>query len=239
MAWAAGTLKAEGINKAGQVLCTDQKVTAGAPAAIKLTVAPALVRPDGSAFQITANGSDAAFILATVVDANGVWCPTANNDITFTVTAGDVEYRGGTQAYVLNGALTFRSPLDPTLQAEGGLQKIAVKSRFTAGTVTISASAAGLTTGTASYTIYPAKDIITAAAVPSHVQALAVVPEVRIATAGGHREVFHQSSVRRGRRHPQRRGKVVLRVPASRQLSGWHPVQATKRSAKVSTLLRS
>ncbi|HMD68190.1 MAG TPA: DUF4982 domain-containing protein [Chitinivibrionales bacterium] len=227
LAWTAGTLKAEGINKAGQVLCTDQKVTAGAPAAVKLTVEPALVRPDGSAFQITANGSDAAFILATVVDANGVWCPTANNDITFAVTAGDVEYRGGTQAYVFNGALTFRSPLDPTLQAEGGLQKIAVKSRFTPGTVTVTASATNLTTGTVSYTIDPAKDIITAAAVPVHAPVLAALPDVRIMAAGGLVRYFISQASDVSVDILNASGKVVLRIPCSRQLSGWHPVQMT------------
>ena len=225
VAWQAGTLRAEGINKAGQVLCFDEKVTAGAPAAVKLTVEPPLVKPNGETFQITANGSDAAFILATIVDAQGRWCPTANNDITFAITSGTAEYRGGTCALVYAGQPKgYRAPLDPTLPAEGGMTKIAVKSKFTPGPVTVSATAAGLTAGTVTYTIYPAQDVI----VPS--QGIATHPPSAAALAA--RIGIFGNAIKYYLSRPSAvsieimnaNGRVVQTISALKQTAGWHPL---------------
>jgi beta-galactosidase len=150
--WASGTLRAECLNASGQVLAKDEKVTAGAPDHIALTVEPPLVRPNGAPFAISANGTDAAFVLAKIVDSKGVWCPTANNLVTFSVT-GPGSYRGGTDQFVTAGQpKTYHSPLDPELQAEGGMCKVAVRSTFTPGTVTVAASSTGLGSGTATFT---------------------------------------------------------------------------------------
>ena len=73
--WAAGTLTAECLDNNRQVAATDQLVTAGAPDHILLTVDSELVKPNGDSFALTANGTDAAIITATVVDANGVRVP--------------------------------------------------------------------------------------------------------------------------------------------------------------------
>jgi beta-galactosidase len=76
-------------------------------------------------FAISANGTDAAFILAKIVDATGVRVPTANNLITWSVT-GPGSYRGGTDQFVTSGQpKTYHAPLDPNLQAEGGMCKTA------------------------------------------------------------------------------------------------------------------
>jgi beta-galactosidase len=153
--WAAGTLLAEGLDSSGKTVCSDQKVTAGDPDHIKLTVDPNLQKPDGTTFQITANGTDVATILATVVDKNNNWCPTANSTITFAVS-GPCEYRGSTDAFVTPGQAKgtgYHAPLDPELNAEGGMTRIAVRSKFEVGTVGITATSPGLGQGTASYTI--------------------------------------------------------------------------------------
>jgi len=148
-------LLAEGLDSTGRVVCTDRKVTAGAPDSIALTVDPRLVKPDGSVFNITANGTDCATLLAKVVDANGNLCPTATNEVTFAVS-GPCQYRGGADAFVTAGqAVGYHSPLDPKLSAEGGMCHIAVRSTFTAGNVTVTATAAGLKSGSASYTVVP------------------------------------------------------------------------------------
>ena len=163
--FAAGTLLAECLDAFGNVVATDSKVTAGAATRVVLEVVPALVRPDGTAFAVTANGSDAAFVVAKVEDAAGNVVPTAANLLTFSVT-GPATYLGGTQQYVATGsdaystsggrsAINFHAPGDPELAAEGGLAKIAVLSQFTAGTVTVTATSPGLTTGTASLSIQP------------------------------------------------------------------------------------
>ncbi|MET0402943.1 MAG: immunoglobulin domain-containing protein, partial [Cystobacter sp.] len=163
--YAAGTLLAECLDAFGSVVATDRKVTAGAAAKVVLKVDPAVVRPDGTAFAVTANGSDAAFVVAEVQDANGNVVPTAANLLTFSVS-GPATYLGGTQQHVSSGSnaystsggrssINYHSPGDPELQAEGGLSKIAILSQFTSGTVTVTATSPGLTTGTATYTIQP------------------------------------------------------------------------------------
>ena len=112
-----------------------------------------MVKPDGEVFKIRANGSDAAFILATVVDAQGNWCPTASQTITFH-TSGPCEYRGGTDQLVTTGqGYGYHAPLDSNLSAEGGMCKIAVRSRWTAGQVTVSATSTGLGTGTTTFMV--------------------------------------------------------------------------------------
>jgi beta-galactosidase len=155
--WAAGTLRADCLDASGQVVAGtfDQRVTAGAPDHLVLTVTPPVVRPDGTSFQVQANGTDAAFVLATVVDAQGNWVPTASNIVTFAVT-GPGSYRGGSDQLVTAGQpQTYHSPLDPNLSAEGGLCKVAVRATFTAGTVTVTASSPGMQPGTATFTTYP------------------------------------------------------------------------------------
>jgi beta-galactosidase len=153
--WAAGTLRADCVDANGQLVsgAFDQRVTAGAPDHIVLAVTPPVVRPDGTSFQIEANGTDAAFILATVVDAQGNWVPTATNTIAFAVT-GPGTYRGGSDQLVTTGQpQTYHAPGDPALDAEGGMCKVAVKAQFTAGTVTVTATAAGLNSGSTTFTV--------------------------------------------------------------------------------------
>jgi hypothetical protein len=154
--WQAGTLRAEGLDANGNVVCFDEIKTAGSPARVVLTVDAPIVRPDnGDTFKIYANGSDAATILATVVDENGNWCPTANNNITFSVT-GPGNYRGGADNNTTGGQSQFyHSPGDKELTAEGGKCRIAVRSTFTPGVVTVSASASGLSGSSVSFTTYP------------------------------------------------------------------------------------
>ena len=153
--WAAGTLRADCLDASGTLVsgAFDTKVTAGAPDHVVLAVEPELVRPNGQAFAIQANGTDAAFILAKVVDAQGNWVPTANNLITFAVT-GPGTYRGGSDQLVTAGQpLTYHSPGDPELQAEGGMCKVAVRAQFTPGTVTVTATSPGLGAGTGTFSV--------------------------------------------------------------------------------------
>jgi hypothetical protein len=226
--WEKGTLRAEGINKAGQVLCSDEKITAGAPARVELTVEPPLVKPNGETFQVTANGSDAAFILAKIVDAQGVWCPTATNDITFAITSGDAEYRGGTCALVKQNNVAnrgYRSPLDPTLPAEGGMTKIAIKSRFTEGPVTVTATSPNLTTGTATFTIYPAKDIAVPVQGPVGSAVSSTALAARLEAFGGTVKYFLGRPADVSVEILNAGGRVIRQIASSRQPAGWHPVQ--------------
>jgi len=162
VSWAAGTLTAQCLDATGRVAVdasgaaiADQQVTAGVADHIQLTVTPALVRPNGVPFQVTANGTDAAFVTATVVDANNVRVPDAKPVITFAVS-GPGTYRGGTdQAVTAGQPQGYHAPGDPNLSAEGGITRIAVRAQFTAGTVTVTATAPGLGSGSASFTVQP------------------------------------------------------------------------------------
>lgn len=174
--WQAGTATAQCLDAVGNVRTDDQGnpvadtlTTAGKADHIELDVVPNVVRPDGTRFQVTANGSDAAFLVAKVVDANGIVVPTANQKVSFEVTGGAslVTYQGGTQQYVdysagedadPNGGIAepkhyYHAPGSDELQFEGGLQKVALRSKFATGQVTVTATAAGLTAGTATFTI--------------------------------------------------------------------------------------
>jgi fibronectin type 3 domain-containing protein len=171
--FAAGTVTAQGLDAAGNVVATDSLTTAGAESKIVLSVVPELSKPDGTNFQITANGSDAAFVTATIEDANGNWEPLASDNITFSVS-GPATYMGGTQQYLstntdaysnanstyVNGVpdAMYHSPGDPELQAEGGMTRVAVRSQFTPGTVTVTATAPGLASGSATFNIAAVPD---------------------------------------------------------------------------------
>ncbi|HUI92119.1 MAG TPA: DUF4982 domain-containing protein [Chitinivibrionales bacterium] len=223
--WASGTLRAEGLDQSGNVVCFDEKKTAGPADHIVLTVEPPLVRSDGDTFQITANGSDAAFILATVVDASGIWCPTASNPVTFAVT-GPGDYRGGSDQYVTAGKpLGFHSPLDHELSAEGGMCKVAVRSTFTAGTVTVSASSAGLGTGTVSYNVNPAVSIMEGTRCPRTSSASSIAaPSFRIMYSAGTLRYLMSKAATVSVDIVSASGRVVMRVPAAYQAAGFHSI---------------
>ena len=168
--WAPGTVTAQCIDVNGSVVpsATDTRTTAGAANKIVLKAVSGLQRPDGTSFQWISNGSDAAFVIAEVQDAQGNLVPTAADNVTFSVN-GPANYMGGTQQRVASPLFTnyyedafskanttrvngvpyafFHSPGDPELNFEGGLQKIALRSTFVPGTVTVTASAPGLISG--------------------------------------------------------------------------------------------
>ena len=231
--WAAGTLKAEGLDAGGAVVCSDQKVTADSPDHIVLAVDSPIVKPDGGTFQIKANGTDAAFIVARIVDAQGNLCPTANNNVTFSVS--DVgNYRGGSDQYVTAGKpLGYHSPLDPELAAEGGMCKVAVRSKFTTGTVTVTATSPGLGTGTATFPVV--------ALPPTSVQRPVVLsgmrqstPAFRITAEGGVIRYFMGQAASVSVDICDASGKTTARMPGSRQAQGWHEVSLKDASGNHS-----
>jgi len=211
--WAAGTVTAECLDINGNVVpgVTDTRTTAGAENKIVLSAVPELTKPDGTSFQWTANGSDAAFVVAEVEDANGNLVPTAADNVTFSVS-GPAAYMGGTQQYVYDtgddwttyyvdafsapqasviGGVPyafFHSPGDPELNFEGGLQKIALRSTFTPGTVTVTATAPGLAPGTAQLTsVLPPPP-------PQSQPPSIIVPPVNTSTTAGYPATFTVSA---------------------------------------------
>jgi beta-galactosidase len=221
VAWAAGTLLAEGLDAGGNVVCTDRKMTAGNPDHIVLSVDSAIVKQTGEVFQIKANGSDAAFIVAKVVDAQGNLCPTDSHTITWSVS-GPGNYRGGANAYVTaNQPRGYHSPLDPQLNAEGGLSKVAVRSTFTPGVVTVTAASQGLTSGSASFTtVAPGTTgIRRPVAFTNGVSASAVV---RMEVVRGIVRYFVEKASVVSMEILDASGRMVKAVSGSKQERGWH-----------------
>ena len=114
----------------GKVAAQQELTTAGAPAAIKLTP---IVGPAG--FQ--ADGEDIALIDFEVVDAKGQRCPTDDARVDFTC-AGPGIWRGG-----YNSGRTD-STNNLYLNTELGINRVAVRSTLTAGTITVTAKRDGL-----------------------------------------------------------------------------------------------
>ncbi|WP_348823728.1 glycoside hydrolase family 2 TIM barrel-domain containing protein [Flavobacterium aestuarii] len=72
----AGTLKAVS-RKNGKTVLESEIKTAGTPSALQLTADRSTIKADGN---------DLSFVTADIVDANGTLAPTANNEISFSVT---------------------------------------------------------------------------------------------------------------------------------------------------------
>jgi beta-galactosidase len=128
--YAPGEVKAVG-TKGGQTVCSDDIKTVGAPAAIRLTVHTG---PKG----LQANGSDVALVDFEVVDAQGNRCPTDEARVDFAVT-GPCVWRGGFCSDQLDSTNNLY------LDTECGINRVAIRSTDTPGTITLTATRAGLT----------------------------------------------------------------------------------------------
>jgi beta-galactosidase len=127
-----GEIKAVGSNQ-GKSAAEDSIKTAGAPARIKLTAHTA---PGG----LRADGSDVALIDFEVVDSAGNRCPTDEARVNFKVD-GPAIWRGG-----YNSGIP-KSTNNLYLETECGINRVAIKSTLTPGTITVTATRAGLTAG--------------------------------------------------------------------------------------------
>jgi hypothetical protein len=221
VAWAAGTLRAEGLDANGKVVCFDEKKTAGSPSKIVLTLENGFLKPDSTAFKIYANGTDAAIILATVADANGIWCPTATNTVTFSVS-GPGNYRGGAENY--SGS---HVPGDKDLTAEGGYCKVAVRSTFEPGTVTVTAKSGGLADGTVSFNIVEVPPTVTSIIPGSaRVARISGLPEVKIKVVGGAIRYYVNQDLTMSVALFTAAGKVVKSTQPAPLTAGWHTLGA-------------
>ena len=132
VAWQAGELKAVGSN-GGTEACEDKLTTVGDPKRIKLTP---IVGPKG----LQADGSDVALIDVEVVDDKGQRCPTDEARIDFKVS-GPCVWRGGYNSGIVGSTNNLY------LNTECGINRVAVRSTLTPGTITVSASRDGLESG--------------------------------------------------------------------------------------------
>ena len=130
IAFAPGTLKAVA-TKDSQVVAQEELKTAGPPSALRLTVHSG---PNG----LQADGSDVALVDFEAVDAQGNRCPTDEERVDFAID-GPAIWRGGFNSTVLNSTNNLY------LNTECGINRVAIRSTLTPGTITLKATRAGLT----------------------------------------------------------------------------------------------
>jgi beta-galactosidase len=127
--FAPGSLKALGRN--GVKVAAQQELTSAGPAAaIRLTP---IVGPGG----LQADGEDIALIDVEVVDGKGQRCPTDDARIDFTCTGPGI-WRGGYNSGKIDSTNNLY------LNTELGINRVAVRSTLTAGTITLTARRDGL-----------------------------------------------------------------------------------------------
>ncbi len=139
MAWQPGVIKASAT--CGATTVTDQKVTTGPVAALKLTTTTG---PQGW----FANGADIAMVDFEAVDSNGVRVPTDEANVTFTYS-GAGTWIGGYNSGVR------QSKFKDSLWTEAGINRVFVRSTTTAGTYTVTATRTGLPPVTTTLTSLP------------------------------------------------------------------------------------
>jgi beta-galactosidase len=116
--------------QSGKVVAKDEIGTAGEAKALKLTPHE---RPNG----LQADGSDVALFDVEVVDAQGRRCPADEARVNFKIE-GPAIWRGGYNSgkpHSINNLY---------LDTECGINRVAIRSTLTAGTITLTATRAGL-----------------------------------------------------------------------------------------------
>ncbi|WP_157207966.1 DUF4982 domain-containing protein [Mariniflexile maritimum] len=128
-----GTVKVVAFNKNGQPVAEKELKTAGKPYKIVLA-------PDREVVQ--ANGDDLSFVTVSVVDKNGIPCPTATNQLKFKVTGN-----GSFRAACNGDATSLELFHKPTMKLFSGKLVVLVQSSNNAGTINLAVSGDGLKTG--------------------------------------------------------------------------------------------
>lgn len=137
VAYAAGTIVANGYDASGNLIAQDIQYTAGTPAKLALS-------SDKTA--VNAASDDLVYITCDVQDKNGTLCPNADNSVVFTVMGGTIigtDNGHGANVEKLSGS---------THAAFSGKCLCVVKHDGASGTMKITATANGLTAGTISVT---------------------------------------------------------------------------------------
>ncbi len=128
--YAPGQIEVVAYDASGKEVQREQIRTAGAPAAIELSVD----RP-----VIAADGLDLAYVTVRIVDADGNLCPTADNRVAFEVS-GNGAFRA-----CANGDPTCLDAFqNPSMPAFSGQLTVILQSTTDRGTITLTATADGL-----------------------------------------------------------------------------------------------
>ena len=137
VAYAAGTLVANGYDASGNLIAQDIQYTAGTPAKLALS-------SDKTA--VSTASDDLVYITCDVQDKNGTLCPNADNSVTFAVVGGTIigtDNGHGANVEKLSGS---------SHSAFSGKCLCVAKHDGASGVMKITATANGLTAGTISVT---------------------------------------------------------------------------------------
>ncbi|GGE32676.1 hypothetical protein GCM10010832_11180 [Psychroflexus planctonicus] len=125
-----GTLKVVALNNEGEAVAEKEVKTAGQPHQLVL-------KPEQT--KIKANGEDLAFVEVSVVDKNGIPCPTATHQLNFEVT-GNGSFRAA-----CNGDPTSLELFHlPTMKLFSGKLVVLVQASKEAGEINLKVSGEGL-----------------------------------------------------------------------------------------------
>jgi len=131
---AIGSVKAEGL-VGGKVVSTHELRAPGVPTQLQLVL-------DDCGRQMTADGADWIRIYAHVCDARGTTHPYADDEVTFTVTG---------EGTFIGDAKLLANPM----RAEAGIATGLIRATTKAGTITVEASAFGLTSASLQFSSRP------------------------------------------------------------------------------------
>jgi beta-galactosidase len=149
IAFVPGSIKAVGY-KGKVAVVTQELTTAGPPAAIKLILHTA---PGG----MRADGEDIALIDVEVVDAKGNRCPTDDARVDFTWSSPDGTASAIAPAIWLGGYNSgkINSTYNLYLNTEDGINRVAMRSTLTPGTIKVTAMRDGLKPATVTFDTKP------------------------------------------------------------------------------------
>ena len=129
-----GIVKVVAFDSDGKPTAEQEIKTAGKPYAIKL---------DADRISLNADGKDLSFVTVSVVDKDGVPCPTATNQLNFEVTGA------GTYRAACNGDATSLELFHkPTMKLFSGKLVVLVQSSEKAGEITLNVLGKKLKSGT-------------------------------------------------------------------------------------------
>ncbi|WP_442846436.1 DUF4982 domain-containing protein [Leeuwenhoekiella sp. H156] len=125
-----GTLKVIALDENNKPVAEKEVKTAGKPYALKL---------EADRTTLNADGKDLAFVTVSVVDKNGIPCPTATNQLNFKVTGA-----GSFRAACNGDATSLELFHKPTMQVFSGKLVVLVQSSEKRGTIQLEVSGKGL-----------------------------------------------------------------------------------------------
>ena len=128
-----GTLKVIAFNADGNAVASNEIKTADKPYQIVL---------DADRKTVNADGKDISFVTVSVVDKNGVPCPTATNQLQFDVTG-----KGNFRAVCNGDATSLELFHKPTMKLFSGKLVVLVQSTKETGDITLKVKGKGLKSG--------------------------------------------------------------------------------------------